>query len=430
MALQEERSPEDIKSVWSKYGLRESPFTITPLRLLGILPIEKVFSGRETETKRLVKMLNSSSTTRTLVLGDYGVGKTTFVNYIKWALCLKDKAKSEFVTVPVEIKIQPNWDANGFLLSTLSSIYNASFIFRWEEDGMKLQSLGKIGEYVSIGTQKAIQGNIGIVGAGYSETKSIPAIISPEIYEGLLTSLCAELREEGKQLIISYDNLENIGMENLADFFKTIKDYIQIEGLHSIFIGPPKCLSALEKYPQVHSVFTQPTILEPLTEENVLEILKKRCEALKFKDGNYIDPYDGETVRDIYRKLNNIRFTFKVLEDTALFTEAQAPCKVTIKEIQAVQEREKRQIFSKLTQQETKIISTLMDINDKTTISKLAGLANIGSTNLTNPLKELEQKGLVTITFSEEDKRVKYVKLSENSYLKYVFAFEKIDGKS
>ena len=221
--------------------------------------------------------------------------------------------------------------------------------------------------------------------------------------------------------------MENILGNKLADFFKTIKEYIQIEGFHSIFIGPPKCLSALEKYPQVHSVFTQPTILEHLTEENVLEILKKRCEALKFKDGNYITPYDEDAVRDVYKRLNNIRFTFKVLEDTTLFTEMQAPCIITIKEIQAVQEKEKQEILSKLTAQETKIISALMDIKDKIIMNKLAKLSNIGSTNLTNPLKELEDKGLITITKSNKDKRRKYVQLSENSYLRYFFASEKIE---
>lgn len=428
MPLQEEKSTEDSKSVWSKYGLRESPFITTPTRLLGILPIGKVFSGRENETKRLIKILTSSNTTRTLVLGDFGVGKTTFVNYIKWVLCLKEKSKSEFVTTPIEIKIQPDWNATNFLLSTLSSIHYASIIFKWGEDGMKLPSLKKIEEYVNIGTQTAIQGTLGMIGAGYSETKSMPSVISPEVYENLLTNLCLELREEGKQLLISYDNMENINSNRLADFFKTIKDYIQIEGFHSIFIGPTKCLSALEKYPQVHSVFSQPTILESLTEENVLEILKKRCEALKFKDGNYILPYDEGTVRDIYKKLNNIRFTFKVLEDTTLFTEMQAPCKITIKEIQAVQEKEKQEILSKLTTQETKIISALMDIQDKVILGKLAKLTGIGSTNLTNPLKELEDKGLITITKSKKDKRRKYVQLSENSYLRYFFASEKINN--
>ncbi|MBI2147848.1 MarR family transcriptional regulator [Candidatus Woesearchaeota archaeon] len=427
MAIKEESSPEDLKSVWSKYGLRESPFITTPTRLVGILPIDKVFSGRIHEKKKLITILSSSNNTRTVVLGDFGVGKTTFVNYVKWVLCLKNKSKNEFVTNPVEIKIQPEWDANRFLLSTLSAVYNASIIFKWEDDGVKLKSLNKIKEYVGIGTQRAYQGTVGMIGGGISESKSMPPSISPEVYESLLASLCLDLREEGKQLILSYDNMENIDINKLADFFRSIKDYLQIEGLHSIFIGPPHCLSALEKHQQVHSVFTQPIFLDSLNEENVLEILKKRCEELKFISGNYIPPYEENTVRDVYKRLNNIRFTFKVLEDTALFTEKEAPCKITINEIQSVQEKEKQEILSKLSVPETKIVIALMDSKNTILIGKLAKLTNIGNTNLTRPLKDLQEKGLITVKASEEDRRKKYVMLSQNSYLRFFFASEKIE---
>ncbi|MBI5389962.1 MarR family transcriptional regulator [Candidatus Woesearchaeota archaeon] len=425
--ISEERSSEDSKSVWSRYGLRESPFITSPTRLLGILPIDKVFSGREQETKRLVKILTSSNSTRTLILGDYGVGKTTFVNYVKWVLCLKHKGRSEFVTPPIEIKVQPEWDAHGFLLSTLSSVYNASLIFKWNDDGMKLPVIEKISEYVAIGTQVGIQGSFGGLGGGYSEAKSVPSSLAPDIYESLLTRLCLELRDAGKQLIVSYDNLENIPIEKLADFFRTIKDYLQIEGFHSIFIGPTTSLSALEKYSQVHSVFTQPIVLGSLNEDSVIDILKKRCEALKFADGRYIAPYDEETVRRLYRKLNNLRFTFKVLEDTTLYTEKKAPCKITIQEIRIVQEKEKQEVMSNLNNQETRIVSALLSVPEKINISELADLTKIGATNLTRPLKQLEQRGLVTITSSDADKRIKYAKISENSYLRYFFVSEEID---
>ena len=423
MVLQEQKSPEELKSVWPKYGLKESPFMTTPTRLLGVLPIEKVFSGREEETKKLMKIVVSSNSSRTLVIGDFGVGKTTFVNYVKWCLCMREKLRSRYVTPSSEIKIQPEWDATQFLLATLSSIYNASIIFKWKEEGMDLRIVKKIEEYVAIGTQKAMQGTVGVFGAGYSETKSIPSAISPEIYETLLNDFCSELINNGKQLILTYDNLENIEVNRLADFFKTIKDYIQIEGIHSIFVGPPQCLSALEKHTQVHSVFTQPIVLGPLTSQNVLDILKKRCETLKLKEGDYIPPYDEDTVKSMYERLNNIRFTFKVLEDTTIFSEKQAPCKITMTDIKAVQDKEKKEILSRLTTQETKIISTLMGINEKINLSKLSKLTKIGTTNLRNPLTNLESKGLITIISSEEDKRIKYARLSDNTYLRLFYAF-------
>jgi len=158
-----------------------------------------------------------------------------------------------------------------------------------------------------------------------------------------------------------------------------------------------------------------------------LDILRKRCEALKFKDGNYISPYYEDTVRNIYQKLNNIRFTFKILEDTILATENQAPCKITMTEIRSVQEKEKQEILSKLSNQELKIIGILVDNQEnKVNLSKLSKLTNIGTTNLRVPLTELENKGLITITTSEEDKRIKYARLSDNIHLTVFFSSEEM----
>lgn len=152
--------------------------------------------------------------------------------------------------------------------------------------------------------------------------------------------------ESNKQLIIQYDNLENMELKSLAELFRSIRDYLQIEGFHTLFLGSPQVISALETYGQVHSVFSRPYILESLTESSVLEILKKRCEQLKSIRGNYIKPYDDNTVKEIYLKLNkNIRFTFKVLEDATVMSEASAPCEITIEDIKAVQEKEKPKYY-------------------------------------------------------------------------------------
>ena len=128
--MQQETSPEELDSVWSKYGLKEGPYSTSPMRLLGILPIDKVFSGRVTEVDKLKKVISSKNSTRTLIVGNFGVGKTTFSNYVRWYLSLK-RVDSKYLTISSEIKVQPGWNANNFLLSTLSSIYTASIIFNW-----------------------------------------------------------------------------------------------------------------------------------------------------------------------------------------------------------------------------------------------------------------------------------------------------------
>ena len=48
------------------------------------------------------------------------------------------------IKASVEIKVQPEWGAIEFLLSTLSSIYTSSIVFNWEQRGIKLKILDKI----------------------------------------------------------------------------------------------------------------------------------------------------------------------------------------------------------------------------------------------------------------------------------------------
>lgn len=419
--FKQEVSPSELDIVWPKYGLRESPYSTSPLRLVGILPIQKVFCGRKEEVDSLKKTIYSSNSTRDLIVGDIGVGKTTFINFVRWDLAIRKGSSSKFLTTNAEIKVQPDWGAIDFLLSTLSSIYTSSIVFDWVGNGIKIKSLNKIKDYVSVSKQKTIQGTVWIIGGGYGESKNNPVQFSAEILESLLQEVCREIQDMGKQIIIPYDNLENIDYEKLGSIFRSIRDYLQIEGLHTIFIGTPETISSLESFGQVHSIFNRPTILKSLSEEDVLEILAKRCEVLKSENGNYLKPYEDRTVTELYNKLNkNIRFTFKVFEDATLHSEKKAPCQITIGDIVAVQEKEKKEIMSSLTETQLKIISALLTtpiLNQK----ELSTITGIGITNLTTPVRELSKRGLIIESGDKEDKRIKNVRLSDNSYLKLFF---------
>lgn len=421
MNFKQEDSPPESDIVWPKYGLRESPYSTSPVRLVGILPIQKVFSGRKEEAESLRKIIYSKNSSRNLIVGDFGVGKTTFANFIRWELAIKKEKNANYLTTSTEIKIQPDWGAIEFLLSTLTSIYTSSIVFNWAGKGIKLRSVEKIKAYVSVSKQRTIQGNVWVIGGGYGESKNNPIQLSAEILESLLHEVCQEVQEKGKQMIIPYDNLENAEIKKLGEFFRSIRDYLQIEGLHTFFLGPTEAISSLESFGQVHSIFSRPIILKPLLEENVLEILSKRCSVLKSEGGNYIKPYDDKTVTQLYNKLNhNIRFTFKILEDATLHSEKKAPCQICMKDILAVQEREKQEIMSSLTETQLRIVSALLE-TPKLSQKELSTRTGIGITNLTTPVRELSKRGLIVESGAKEDKRVKYVKLSDNSYLKLFF---------
>ncbi len=430
MEFKQEKSPLELEIVWPKYGLKQSPYSTSPMRLLDILPIQKVFCGRKEEVLLLKRIINSTLSTRNLIVGEFGVGKTTFANYVRWDLALKNGENAKYLTNSAEIKVQQNWDAVAFLLSTLSAIYTASIIFDWKGKGIKINSIQKLKEYVSINKLNSYEASLGGFGGGFGQSVSSPPIISPEILESLLQEICKELLEQGKQIIISYDNLENVDSDKMGDIFKAIRDYLQIDGFHSIFMGPPDVISALKANGQVHSVFSRPMILKPLTEMNVIEILERRCESLKIDSGRYIRPYDEVTVKELYNKLNhNIRFTFKVMEDATLSSQINAPCVITMHDIFAVQEKEKKEIMSSLNENQLKIISSLLE-RPQLSQKELSSATKIGITNLTNPVRELIKRGLITEKWDKNDKRVKYVRLSDNSYLKLFFDIKKMSDKT
>ena len=104
-----------IPNIWELYGVKENPFATSPLLVKGgIIPLDS-FVGRADEIKRLTKIIGSRGGSRTLVYGDVGVGKTTFVNVIR-----SHAYEKGFFTPFKEIAVQEDWSPMEFILNTLS----------------------------------------------------------------------------------------------------------------------------------------------------------------------------------------------------------------------------------------------------------------------------------------------------------------------
>ncbi|MFH1065312.1 MAG: MarR family transcriptional regulator [Nanoarchaeota archaeon] len=419
---------EDInfENIWEKYGLKETPYSTSPLRLVGILPIEKVFANRVAELKELGSRIVSASSTRTLVIGAPGVGKTTFCNFLRWHLCRKDREESKFLTTPIELKVDDSWDNRQFLRSSLAAIFNASIIFNWE----KFKTLTDLEAYIKTSKTKNTQGGGQVAGCGitlgHGETLTLPNDISAEILEDFFLRIMKEIRTRGKGLILQYNNLENVDTEKLAKLLQSIREYLQIDGLHTLFLGPEESLSAVEKYTQVHSVFGKTILLNNLTNEKVLEVLSKRCEALKLTDGRYIAPYQDSTVRELYKMLNgNIRLMFKILDDSTLAFQKRAPCEITLKEIKIYSREEAQKRLHDLNDNEKKILVALVD---KKTLNhgELSEITRIAPQNLSKYVRDLIKQGLITLRADETDRRVNIYRLSENTTLILTFSGELI----
>ena len=82
---------EEVGTIWELYGLKTNPFFSDPLLIFGgDIDLKVGFVGREEETRRLKNIIYGNSSSRILISGDVGVGKTTFVNYVR-AMASQDK---------------------------------------------------------------------------------------------------------------------------------------------------------------------------------------------------------------------------------------------------------------------------------------------------------------------------------------------------
>ena len=177
------------ENIWEIYGLKNNPFSTSPILVNeGFLPLE-AFVGREEEIKRLNTILRMGDGTRTIVTGDTGVGKTTLVNFIR-GNAIKTR---KFFTHLKEIEVGDNWTTNDFIAHTLSNIYNT--INRVKLEGFpeslkkRLSYLFDIIEINNSGFSFNVLGN----GIGYNNSKQSN---QPKITTELLKSLFKATIEE------------------------------------------------------------------------------------------------------------------------------------------------------------------------------------------------------------------------------------------
>ncbi len=409
-------------SIWSLYGMRGTPFSTAPLRLFGNLQIEGLFANRLSELQEVGQRITSSISSRTLIMGEPGVGKTSFANFLRWQLCIKG---SVFLTPPAELKIQESWDHKEFLRSTLVAILNGNTVFDWASKGVRLTSLDEIRHYI-VGA-KMIHTEIGvqIIGSGgslgYGESLYLPPDVPTEVLEDFFLRICKDFRDAGKSLILQYNNLENVCFERASKLFLSIREYLQIDGLHTLFLGPVETLSAIEAYPQVRSVFPKALFLAPLNEDMVLEVLKKRCELMRISQSNVIFPYDEQTIRTLHKAMDgNIRSIFKVLEDSITLSTKNygAPHHITFEEILLYSQEQSQQMLEGLTHNERKIVFALSQ-EDSLTPSQLAQRTLLLSPNLSAELRTLKRKGLIVEQQNTHDKRSKDIHLAQDLRLRY-----------
>jgi len=289
----------------------------------GNIPIDS-FVGRREELKRLYDQFESRVGTRTIVIGDTGVGKTSFVNYALYSI--KDK-----YFIPKPINVLGEWKSEDFLINTLVVIANE--IKKEGNEGIDDDILKKLESVTELNRVNMESHGIQLPfalgglnsGKGTSNPENTPYTSLEELFKLIITQI---FTKQDKETIIVYDNLENLlnyvnpkeYLAKIKQIFNDIRDTFQeIPNAHFVLIGNSDIDDVIqqEEMHRVYTTFTEPIYLKPMKLNEISEILKNRLEFLKPGEGMQ-KPYDDEVLATLYDVYDgNIRDILKRL-DTAV----------------------------------------------------------------------------------------------------------------
>jgi Cdc6-like AAA superfamily ATPase len=382
-------------SIWELYGLRTNPFFTEPLLIFsGDVDLRLGFVGREEEIKRLKNVIYNNNRSRILIAGDVGVGKTTFVNYVR-ILASQDK----FFTTLKEIAVQPEWNGVDFILNTLSAIYY-TIKLRTDLDNSiinrdlfrKLELLVDIVE----NKDKNYSLNIGAIGGGLGTSTSVN-VPSPNIHSLLLffEQIISEIKKSSyKGVILHYNNLDTLESEQIVNLFHSIRDFMQSNDVHFIFIGNLIVPQIISQIKRVQSIMSDtPIIINNLSIKEVKQLLDIRIKQLASPFLTPIKPYDDEIVSRLYNLYDgNLRYILNSL--SILFQEIvrDNPIVIGNREMTRVlSETAKKRWINKLTELENNVLFLILkeeEITNKN-IAKILHKQKQNISKITNKLLDL-----------------------------------------
>lgn len=408
-----------LKDIWELYGVKENPFSTSPILVIGgSIPIDS-FVGRTEFIKKLSKIIASKGGSRTFVYGDIGVGKTSFVNVVRSSAYEKG-----FFTHFKEITTQDKWTSDDFILNTLSAIYSTLklLVQRPISNDLykKLESLFGIGRV-------SINGGISIAGFGGNfgteqATENLTSFSLQDFFSDIVEDIN---KKTGKEIIIHYNNLELVSENKIRYLFNNLRDFFQTKGVHFIFIGNLTAYSILQSVPRFSSILTDiPFHMEPLKFTEVKEIIKKRFEALRISSNyNIIYPYNEDCLNVVYDLMGgNIRDILNTMSTAVFSATGEAPIVLDRNKLTKVlKEILEKSYLDKLTAKAREVLEEVIK-HEEVTNKALSDKLKIPRSNISTYIKDLESSGCVYLRrkngkdkFWKADPKIKWSLLKENS---------------
>ncbi|MDP3104929.1 MAG: winged helix-turn-helix transcriptional regulator [Candidatus Methanoperedens sp.] len=384
---------EIIRDIWELYGVHSNPFSTAPILVKGgIIPLD-CFIGRQEQTKQLGKILGSKGGSRSLVFGDIGVGKTSFVNVVRAYAVVKG-----YFTPFKEIALQSDWTPDDFILNTFAGIFATLQLMKIkpvsDETYSKLESLIAVGF-----SDKSFNLEILGVGGGYAKDRKPSSSITSFALTNYFEQICQEISEKtGHDIIIHYNNTELLSEKSIKKLFENLRDFFQTEGVHFVFVGNLTVKGYFLSIPRFSSIMTDtPISIEPFTLEEVDKIIKKRFESMQIEGLDYVVPFTKDCLKMLYDLWGgNIRHILNSLSTAVQELTVEKP--VTIDEnilARTLNSVLEKRYYSRITP--PRALDVLKEIvkREEITNKSLSDLLDLPRSNISGYLRDLEAAGCV-----------------------------------
>lgn len=301
---------------WQQFGLRSNPYDTLPLVEGGELSIERAFIGRTDELHMLKNILLSDSRACLTILGNVGVGKTSFTNFGKYILKHREMSRPLF-SFRREIEASRYLlNKYNFLIEVIGSVLREIRLL----DPTLISSqnlLKKLERVVDITQTLGISGSVqmGVASAGFSEGDiNLPSSLPLSMLEGYFSDLVHLIMTHkiaDKQycgLIVHVNNFDTLlsdveAGKDVVRFFQEVRDLLQTPNVYFLFLGPQRLFKEyILSSKRIKGIFhLSPIVLAPLSKTEVIDAINERMELLRSPGVvNYIAPFSNDTIYALY----------------------------------------------------------------------------------------------------------------------------------
>jgi energy-coupling factor transporter ATP-binding protein EcfA2 len=325
--------------MYDSFGFKRNPFNITALR--PVPGDALLFVARKAEINSFLVDIDSEDRALALITGHRGVGKSSFASILQFAV---SPAASKFLDAKIpasdlipcyhKVQIEPKESISNLLFKCVSSLLFSIREFQALRGCMFPTSLEPLLNWVSnVVPQSGVTSGINIAGFGgnfgmatqYRSVKDIPASALCEQIRQIISAI----NEMGcRGIFLNLDNLEIVDDWEMSSLMDQLRDYLfEIKGLWVTMIGYIGIYSSLTRRTSRVSEFVsgQETVLEPLKEEDFIEVLRIRRKGFALTPDQMPPlPLEDEFIRKIYRNTEGeIRAALKACDDVvrAVFKE-------------------------------------------------------------------------------------------------------------